>query len=408
MDYPQFTSVDELKKYLTTENLYGIDSEYSKQTLELISKFKAKGADLNRWWVMTPYYWECPACGRTKEQIVRLNKHGFLICHLHEHHDHMRDYVRQRFELLSIQQKDVIADEYSERFALKTAFALSAYDNTVICSDCNEVDKDAKKVVGTHKYFSYSPGEIKRFVTPENNTKHKFSIPIAKKIWLEGQQIFQSRLNLAETLASIAAENKNWYQRSKSSAKETERSANAWFKRYGIDKLSYIPEKLLYETQRFAGKQNSWRSKTHPFVNSPSQKEIEKLISVRGSFWGKFPDNWECSCCKRNKLECIQQSNKKVWSFRGVQKYLYDNLSDKKCSMIRVCNECSTTATLLATEALNIADIDIQTASHLIGLSELRSIIIARPNSKHNIDNEKADEVVNIMLMRLKNNDYAG
>lgn len=407
MGYQNFNSVEEIKDYLAENNFDGIDSEYSKQTLELINEFKSKGADLNKWWVMTPVYWECPACGRAKSQIVRLNKHGYLTCHLHAHHDHMKDYVKQRFEYLASQRETVVADEDSERFALKTSYAISAYDNTVICSDCNEVDKEAKIAVGTHPYFSFSPSEIKKFVIPSNNAKHGINIEIAKKIWEQGQSIFQSRLELAEHLANIAAENKNWYQRSYKSAKETERAAYSWFRRYGIDSLSSEPEKLLYTTQRFKGDYDSWRKKRYPIKSPPSPKEIEKLIAVRGKFWKRCSMDWICPCCGRNKEESIQISNKKTWSFRHIQKYFYDSTSLRRYSMKEVCNECSNSATLLAQEALSIANKQIETASHLISIDELRSVVIARPNSKHNIDNEKADELLLVLLERLYSNDYA-
>ncbi|WP_050560177.1 MULTISPECIES: hypothetical protein [Acinetobacter] len=58
-------------------------------------------------------------------------------------------------------QKDhIVADELSEKFAIKTAFSLSAYDNTAVCFDYNKVDADVKKIVKAHKYFSFSPREI--------------------------------------------------------------------------------------------------------------------------------------------------------------------------------------------------------------------------------------------------------
>ena len=107
-----FTSKKELELYLKDNDLAGLDSEYSSLCEELIEKYSAKGMDLNRWWVLTPTDWQCPSCKRQKPQIVRLNKHGYLTGHLHEHHDHMSDFVEAEFTRVSQNKKDVIADLY--------------------------------------------------------------------------------------------------------------------------------------------------------------------------------------------------------------------------------------------------------------------------------------------------------
>lgn len=88
---------EEFKLSISNIDLNGIDSEYTFSTRNLVAHFKAQGAHLNKWWVMTPVDWICPCCKRRKSEIVRLNKHNYLTCQLHEHHDHMKEVVKSIF-----------------------------------------------------------------------------------------------------------------------------------------------------------------------------------------------------------------------------------------------------------------------------------------------------------------------
>ena len=138
--------LNEFRESLMDKDLKGLDSEFTYSTRRLVALFNAEGAHLNRWWVMTSVEWFCPCCKRTKRQIVRLNKNNYLTCQLHEHHDHMEEVVKTLFEKYAIARNQQIADELLERFAIKSAFSLSAYDKTIIYFDCNR----------DHAYLSYN------------------------------------------------------------------------------------------------------------------------------------------------------------------------------------------------------------------------------------------------------------
>ncbi|HCA5188310.1 TPA: hypothetical protein MW240_000154 [Acinetobacter baumannii] len=106
----------------------------------------------------------------------------------------MKDVVKGLFEKYSIQKDHIVADELSERFAIKAAFSLSAYDNTVVCFDCNKADADAKKIVKAHKYFSFSPREIAEFVKPTPNQEHEIDPLLAQPLWERAKPIFEMRM----------------------------------------------------------------------------------------------------------------------------------------------------------------------------------------------------------------------
>lgn len=407
MMLPRFKSQDELLKYLESQNLHGIDSEFSGATKALVNAFDAKGVHVNRWWVMTPFDWRCPSCRRKKHQIVRLNRHGFLTGQLHEHHDHMKDRVKKRFAEISVSRKTIVADELAERFAIRTAYGLSAYDNTVICSDCNHADSSAKAAANTHADFSYSPAEILAFVRPRDNTApHEIDEAVATRIWMEGRDLFQLRLNMVDQVAELASKNCHWYQPSEITSARTERIAEWWFRRYGLDELSHAsgedPEKYLYNPVVFSGELSSWRMKNiKPNKLIPTERDIQHLVATRGSFWKKVGDDWRCPCCGRSKGDCVRPSKKNPWVFEIKNKLLFSSEEPRHRFFEHICDDCANTANHLGREAAGALSQTLEYPSSLVALSELRSIVISRPHSPHAVDNTEVDALLPQLVDRL-------
>lgn len=398
-------TLDEFRNSLSERDLKGLDSEFTYSTKKLVSLFKADGAHLNRWWVLTPVDWSCPCCKRSKSQIVRLNKNNYLTCQLHEHHDHMEEVVRTLFENYSTLKKQQVADELSERFAIKSAFSLSAYDKTIVCFDCNKADADAKKIVKAHKFFSFSPKEISEFVIASPNEEHQINEEIAKKVWERVQPIFQIRMQMAEKFAMIAAEKNDWYQPSEQTSRQIEIRAK-WFFEYNnlleIDK--YEPEKILYNTEYFKGPNNSWRLKSNPLIEkSPSKEELSYLISVKGKYWERYDDNWTCPGCFRTKYECVRPSNKSKWVLEIKSAPLFfDGIFNINNQADPMCIDCMNTAIELGREVIKQTGECFSFPSSAVTLNELRQIVIPRPHSKHLFKNQIIDKIIPTMVNRFK------
>jgi hypothetical protein len=159
-------SPDDAKQFFfeqVSNGLVSLDGVMSPLTRELVEAFQAGGVDMTFGWVCTPMDWTCPACGRGKHEIVRLNTNGDLMCRLVEHHDHMMDLVKDEFKRQCKLQKDIVADEYAKRFAERSSPMISAYDNALICDDCNAADPKAKAAVGTHRGIETSRIRPKKF-----------------------------------------------------------------------------------------------------------------------------------------------------------------------------------------------------------------------------------------------------
>ncbi|WP_210515220.1 hypothetical protein [Pantoea ananatis] len=388
---------EEFKLSISNIDLNGIDSEYTFSTRNLVAHFKAQGAHLNKWWVMTPVDWICPCCKRRKSEIVRLNKHNYLTCQLHEHHDHMKEVVKSIFEDLSTKRDAIVADELSEKFAIKASFALSAYDNTIICFDCNKADADAKRLVKCHKFFSFSPKEISEFVCASPNSEHRIDSDKAVEVWQRVEPIFLMRLKLAQQLAEIASEKKDWYQPSARTAKQTERVAKWFLKFNGISKFTeFEPEKLLYNTEPFRGEKNSWRiKKVAMSTKTPTDNDIAHLSAVRGRYWNKYDQEWTCPCCFRNKRSCVRSSKKNQWvmEIKKVPLFYQGNINGK-INEVAMCMDCVDSAINLGREVSKMLSLVLEFPSSVVTLQELSQVIIARPHSKHSFKNEAIEDLL--------------
>lgn len=400
-----FESEEDLLDHLQTEDLAGLDSEFSATSRNLVLRLGAKGMDLTRWWILTPSYWVCPVCKRSKPEIVRLNQHGYLTGHLHRHHDHMADFVREEFTRASEARDTPVADATAEKFVIRTAFALSAYDKTIICSDCNAADPKAKKIVAAPVRFSFSPAEIARFIVATPNEEHRINSDAVHQVWEECRPMFDVRVKLVRMIAELGASNSHWYQPSERTAKQVESAAYHLIKYYGLDTLAQNrnPEQLLYRPSKFSGSKDSWRRrqvKRKPASKSPTDGELQHLINISEGRWQRTPDDWSCPICGRSKIECVRKSNAGKWGFvLATDKIFYNpDQSQQYKQYLKVCNDCSNTATSIAKEAEERAGIRLEWSSSLVLPEEVQRVVSAVPHGKHRIDND----AVEVLLSKIE------
>ncbi|WP_186374350.1 hypothetical protein, partial [Yersinia similis] len=404
-----YKTQEDLIGFLKDNELVGLDSEYSYKCIEWIQRFSAKGMDLNSWWVLTPSTWRCPSCDREKKEIIRLNKHGYLTGHLHEHHDHMKDFVESEFSEFAHNNSHANADLLGARFVERTAFALSAYDNTVVCSDCNNADVKAKKLVFAPAQFSFSPEQIKQFIITEPNLDHQINDVAVMKVWGECKQTFELRCLFVKKFAALGATNTHWYQPSIQTARQTYRIGSALLKHHGLSDIKpNAPEKLLYKTSKFAGEKSSWRmNRLRSITIAPSEGELQHLINMKKAQWEKVADDWYCPVCQRLKIECVRKSNKGNWDFSlSTSKKLYDVYSPNFVQNTTVCNDCSTTATHIGSEIMSRVGENIAYGSALVSVDELCSVISSVPHGKHEINNFVAEKLLSILEERYWSGDF--
>jgi rubredoxin len=127
------------------------------------------GAHCFRLWASLSETWHCPACGRSKFEILRWTTryrrtrdggrepYKGWMAGLHGHHDH------------SVGPVD---SESRGRFPV-----------TVICDQCNSADGRAKRILEIRDDFSFSPEEIRQFVVPTPHGRHRLDLDEASRIY---------------------------------------------------------------------------------------------------------------------------------------------------------------------------------------------------------------------------------
>lgn len=117
-------------------------------------------------WSGLPADWYCPACKRSKFQLLTWTKRrtGYggntpgeyhWLAPIQEHHDHRSD-----------------GGLYSPRFLPE-----------LICGDCNSADGRVKKCLGLPSEFSFSPAELSQFITGYPHGGVKTDLKMARKVY---------------------------------------------------------------------------------------------------------------------------------------------------------------------------------------------------------------------------------
>jgi hypothetical protein len=315
----------------------------------------------------------------------------------------MQDLLLRKFQNISAGMKHVLADEAAEDFAKRSAPMVSAYDNTVICGDCNNADALAKRFVKAHSSFSFSPQEIQRFVITVLHAEHRIDHAVATRIWEENRGTFDLRMKIVERIAEIAAKNEHWYQSMPIDVhpayvkKLAEGIARYRGARHALRVLCGPPR---HQPQKGL---SDWRRKSvqdRPKV--PTFGEIEHVAKVTSrKRWDLVPDDWHCPGCNRSKRQIVRPTKQSAWAFPIAQKLYRDVSSERRCSTHAACDDCGNAAIAIVKEAVRIADVEVEAYTRQVDLRELALIVRARPHGSHRFDNDAADALVGTLVKRL-------
>ncbi|ATZ74437.1 hypothetical protein CWC33_12335 [Idiomarina sp. X4] len=386
-------------------SLTRLDGVMSTQTMELIEVFQTFGVDMTSFWALTPQDWSCPVCERHKIHIARPNRNNDLMCRLVEHHDHAQELLKQQFETASIALEVIVANQRAEEFAKRSSKMISAFDNTVICDDCNVADVKAKKVSGADYWFSFSPEELKKIVLPENNEPHSIDEDQAKSIWRNSKSTFELRLKIAKRIAEIAATDTHWFQTGNINYDPSiiMRRASDVIRTFGgayglIDLLTGSKRQQRVEDP------SNWRKKQHmPAKKKPTLKEIEHCAKVKSEkHWNLVDEDWVCEGCGRGKIHIVRKSKENKWFFSLSPRWYWSRSEVGNKSYHTLCNDCGLVAEGLAKEARLLSNKSEGRLSFLVEVNQISRVVIPKAHTRHNIDNGKAEHIVNEIVNRLE------
>jgi rubredoxin len=383
-----------------------LDGIMSPLSRELAERFNVstEAIDMTLAWACTPKEWTCPACRRGKRDIARLTDKGKLMCRLVEHHDHMADLVEAEFERQCKTHGKIVADEFAKRFAKRASQMVAAYDNTIICDDCNTADPKAKREADAHKDFSYSPQEISQFVKAKPNVPHEIDPEEARRIWLEQAETFKLRLTIVARIAAIAATNNHWYQEVPRAQRAEEIYSTAKFLAASYGSLTSLYE-LAGDKRRPAADVSAWRKTIHqPPRRAPRPEDLDYIAKVScAKSWSKVDDMWHCPCCQRKKFHTVRLSNKNKWVFDIFAPSFYATTERYGTNRGMVCQDCSSLATALGREAcLALGVVDESAYAKFLTAQEVALVALSYPHRQHNVDNDQADKLVMLLVERIK------
>lgn len=381
-----------------------LDGIMSPVSVEISARLSAAKSDMNSWWVKTAQDWACPACGRAKLDIARLNSKGEAMCQLVEHHDHMRDVLKRRFGEISASREVVVADELAEKFAKRSATMVAAYDNTIICGDCNNADVVAKKSAATHRDFSFSPQELRRIVKPAANRPHEIDSSVAQAIWAEQRMTFDLRIKIIDRIAEISANNEHWFQ--PGSFVNDPEVVNRRVSSFVSEMRAFGIWETLAGSKSMTPKRpaSRWREIEHKAPEFPPTKGDIQHAGQVGSrkFWLGTDESWCCPVCNRNRRQIVRQNKGGDWTMPYSSRNFFSLSARWKKQEVLTCGDCAEVAQSLGKEAAERVGLGrICSYSAMVSIDEVARCIIPQAHARHNIDVEQAEAVIDEVSERL-------
>lgn len=396
--------IQKIVTQIATGHITLFDGVMSPMSFAIQERLGTKEFDMNSWWVKTPQEWICPACDRAKLDIARVNKKGEAMCHLVEHHDHMQDVLKQRFQRKSSARSVVVADEHAERFAKRSAAMISAYDNTIICADCNNADVKAKNAADTPKEFSFSPHELLKIVRAVANEPHAIDPDVAKAVWAEQQENFALRMKIADRISEIAANNEHWFQAGilANDPGYIDRRAGSFSTQNNVFGVWSV---LAGAKPRAGGRPVSrWREIAYrPPNRLPTSGEIQHAGRLQAPrFWEETDDSWRCPACERSRNEIVRLNKEGSWTMPVSSRFLFDQSAPRNKTETLTCGDCAVVAESIGKEAEQRFGQQVNRSySSLVSLSDIARCILPQPHCRHNIDNEEVEKIIDEIAERL-------
>jgi rubredoxin len=381
-------------------SLDGTESPLSKR---ICAKHEATNFEMNSNWVGSSQDWICPCCSRSKFQISRLGKKGQVLAKLVIHHDHMNDALEAEFHRAFAEAGTSVEQIDGWRLVERMRDAFAAHAEVLVCEDCNNADAEAKKLVGAAKLFSFSLGQIKRFIRPGDHRSHEIDSHHARVVWIEAMPAHTLRQQLISAVARAAATNAHWYE---PHSRNADPIPVFGFSRRSVDQQIVRwanPDALLRvlgtNTRISAPNLTGWRQGERPEGKQPPPNYLAMLRTedAHGQMWDALPDDWRCPICCRGKYEQVYLGEK------GKVLFVIKQLAAKDAwaSYSHMCNHCSSTLSSLKWEAVQSVGREVKNIYMLVKPTELSQIIVARPHSAHRIKTKEAAILLNVVAQRI-------
>jgi rubredoxin len=379
-----------------------LDSQDSLISKKIREHHRIEIFEMNSNWTGTPQDWICPCCRRSKFQISRVGKKSQILAKSVVHHDHMGEALKEAFKHEFIKAGTVTEQIDGLKLVdhMKTAF--SAYEEVLICEDCNNADTEAKKLGSTPKFFSFSIGQIRRFIKVENHMAHDILQEKVLAEWEASQPAYKLRMRIIAAVAKAAATDEHWYEPHPGNSEPV---PVYWHTRdnYLIAKWIHSDSLMVSlgtSTKVSAPNLARWRQSTQNVGKTLPINFLALLRSdeVDAKRWDKIDDKWVCPICLRPKNETVYLKPEGDITF-----YVKDTGRNQYWNQFpQICNHCGTVLMSLKQEIVSHIG-KFQDSYGFVKPSELAEIITPRPHSAHLVKSNEAAALIAAILGRYKN-----
>jgi rubredoxin len=391
------------------------DGRWSEQTKSAITRYGAKGLDLNNNWALVNGNWSCPACNRHKVDILRLSDRGILLANLDEHHDHISNYVGRRARELYGEQWLADARPGSARLVDYLEKMVSSFLPVLVCTDCNTADGKAKALMkgGIPDDFSFSPSEIGKFIDPIPNKEHGIDVPRLKETWHNCEESFNDRVKFIDHTLGMIHSGMLYRDRGVPSLRIAQRQFEPEVQLYrGFRRETDRDDRSRELTQMIDEFLARSVQKDSPIVapkvrtksgEAVGPTDVEYAVycdPVSSRRWQQTSEEWYCPICNRKKRQIVRKSNNGRWT-GGVRQLIEPVEETDRVSILArrrifpgfqhdfmmrglkstlICSDCADIIARIKQRRRDITDI------HL-GEDDLRQCVRdSQPNAPHDVD----------------------
>lgn len=376
-----------------------LDGRWSGLTRWLIDEHRATGLDLDQNWASVCQDWSCPCCLRPKTELARKLSSGVLLAHLHEHHDHIHDYMAARLQ--ETYGKEWPRGTPSGTYELEHSGSvmIERFERTLVCEDCNAADAGAKaRSSRTDPHFSFRPSEIATFITSRPNRSHEIDADRARAIWEVARADFLERIALADHLIAHIHRGAITRERTRGVPRWTLSHDAVTFHLTScapgaVESIAATREAMIARSIARDGV-GAARPRSSKAGARPTADEV--AAHDGGQFpsnWKQVPTDWRCAACDRDRTDVPRRSRKsgRRWSgeIRRHVTYLYGpSPSPNPAEAIAVAHEvrfiCDGCDTLLGW--LRSKETGVAPKASTLSIDQIRRCVDAGPNRKHLLD----------------------
>lgn len=295
-----------------------LDGRWSPLIKSALEKSGATQLELNAPWASMPQVWSCPACDRSKVELLRVTDKGVLVAKLERHHDHLSEYIKSEMDRRFGTGWSLRLTWVDQGHVCGSLNALARrFDDTLICTDCNAADGAVKgQLKGiVDSDFSFRPSEIRLFVEPIPGKTHSINVERAKEIWVADAPDFAKRKELIAVVLDEAARGGLLKQgRAASGFSFDAQSLVMKGIAENASDQAFINESVRHVELRSLSRPAIAQKKRRRVSAPPTAEILSALADVPDSRdWAAAPDDWRCPACGRSRNEIPRKAKSGNW-----------------------------------------------------------------------------------------------